>query len=119
MAGFGAASRPSGSKLPRHSCFAGPDVPVSHCRPALTVSQPQVYRIRLLRVSGPPLIREVVEFMSFTRRQILGGLAGLVVVGVGAGGASRYWLGKMAQHLLGRGDVQGNVAFALLFVEQL
>ena len=34
--------------------------------------------------------------MSFTRRQILGGLAGLVVVGVGAGGASRYWLGKMA-----------------------
>ena len=44
---------------------------------------------------GPPgllLIREVVEFMSFTRRQILGGLAGLVVVGVGAGGASRYWL---------------------------
>jgi FtsP/CotA-like multicopper oxidase with cupredoxin domain len=34
--------------------------------------------------------------MSFTRRQILGGLAGLVVVGVGAGGASRYWLGKVA-----------------------
>ena len=34
--------------------------------------------------------------MSFTRRQILGGLAGLVVVGVGAGGASRYWLGKRA-----------------------
>lgn len=26
--------------------------------------------------------------MSFTRRQILGGLAGLVVVGVGAGGAA-------------------------------
>ncbi|PTT95431.1 hypothetical protein DBR45_49035, partial [Pseudomonas sp. HMWF031] len=60
----------------------------------LTVSQLQVYRIRLLRAQGPKLIREVVEYMSFTRRQILGGLAGLVVVGVGAGGASRYWLGK-------------------------
>jgi hypothetical protein len=47
-----------------------------------------------LRAQGPKLIREVVESMSFTRRQILGGLAGLVVVGVGAGGASRYWLGK-------------------------
>ena len=32
--------------------------------------------------------------MSFTRRQILGGLAGLAVVGLGAGGASRYWLGR-------------------------
>lgn len=31
--------------------------------------------------------------MSFTRRQILGGLLGLTVVGVGAGGA-RYWLGR-------------------------
>lgn len=31
--------------------------------------------------------------MSFTRRQILGGLAGLGVVGLGAGGA-RYWLGR-------------------------
>jgi len=39
--------------------------------------------------------------MSFTRRQILGGLAGLVVVGVGAGGASRYWLGKMADEQAG------------------
>ena len=33
---------------------------------------------------------------SFSRRQILGGLAGLAVVGVGAGGAYRYWLGKVA-----------------------
>ncbi len=32
--------------------------------------------------------------MSFTRRQILGGLSGLVVVGLGAGGAARYWLGR-------------------------
>ena len=31
--------------------------------------------------------------MSFTRRQILAGLAGLTVVGLGAGGA-RYWLGR-------------------------
>lgn len=31
--------------------------------------------------------------MSFTRRQILAGLAGLGVVGLGAGGA-RYWLGR-------------------------
>ena len=31
--------------------------------------------------------------MSFTRRQILGGLAGLGVVGLGVGGA-RYWLGR-------------------------
>ncbi|MCQ4272618.1 multicopper oxidase family protein [Pseudomonas kuykendallii] len=31
--------------------------------------------------------------MSFTRRQILGGLVGLGVVGLGAGGV-RYWLGK-------------------------
>ncbi|PZW47667.1 multicopper oxidase family protein [Pseudomonas sp. URMO17WK12:I2] len=31
--------------------------------------------------------------MSFTRRQVLGGLAGLGVVGLGAGGA-RYWLGR-------------------------
>ncbi|BAN46893.1 multicopper oxidase family protein [Metapseudomonas resinovorans] len=31
--------------------------------------------------------------MSFTRRQILGGLVGLGVVGLGAGGA-RYWLGR-------------------------
>ena len=70
--------------------------PASIRRAALTVSQLQVYRIRLLQAPGLSLIREVVEFMSFTRRQILGGLAGLVVVGVGAGGASRYWLGKMA-----------------------
>jgi len=40
--------------------------------------------------------------MSFTRRQILGGLAGLVVVGVGAGGASRYWLGVKAAHAHGK-----------------
>lgn len=31
--------------------------------------------------------------MSFTRRQVLAGLAGLSVVGLGAGGA-RYWLGR-------------------------
>lgn len=31
--------------------------------------------------------------MAFTRRQILAGLAGLTVVGLGAGGA-RYWLGR-------------------------
>lgn len=31
--------------------------------------------------------------MSFTRRRFLGGLAGVVAVGVGAGGAARYWLG--------------------------
>ncbi|TWI55469.1 FtsP/CotA-like multicopper oxidase with cupredoxin domain [Pseudomonas duriflava] len=31
--------------------------------------------------------------MSFTRRQVLGGLASLAVVGVGAGGA-RWWLGR-------------------------
>lgn len=31
--------------------------------------------------------------MSFTRRQVLGGLIGLGVVGLGAGGA-RYWLGR-------------------------
>ena len=31
--------------------------------------------------------------MSFTRRQILGGLVGLGVVGLGAGG-TRYWLGR-------------------------
>ncbi|WP_370203881.1 multicopper oxidase domain-containing protein, partial [Alloalcanivorax venustensis] len=30
--------------------------------------------------------------MSFTRRQVLAGLAGLGVVGLGAGGV-RYWLG--------------------------
>jgi hypothetical protein len=73
-------------------------MPTADVRPqvTLTVSQLQVYRIRLLQAPGLTLIREVVEFMSFTRRQILGGLAGLVVVGVGAGGASRYWLGKMA-----------------------
>ena len=34
---------------------------------------------------------------SFSRRQILGGLAGLAVVGVGAGGGYRYWLGKVAE----------------------
>ncbi|QLF94439.1 multicopper oxidase family protein [Pseudomonas sp. ABC1] len=33
--------------------------------------------------------------MSFTRRQILAGLAGVAVVGLGAGGA-RYWLGRPA-----------------------
>ncbi len=33
--------------------------------------------------------------MSFTRRQMLKGLTGLVVVGLGAGGAARYWLGKV------------------------
>jgi len=33
--------------------------------------------------------------MAFTRRQILGGLAGLAVIGVGAGGASRLWLGRV------------------------
>ena len=32
--------------------------------------------------------------MSFTRRQILGGLTGLVAIGLGAGGAARYWLGR-------------------------
>lgn len=32
--------------------------------------------------------------MSFTRRQILAGLSGLAVVGLGAGGAARYWLGR-------------------------
>ncbi|KQQ66514.1 copper oxidase [Pseudomonas sp. Leaf127] len=32
--------------------------------------------------------------MSFTRRQILTGIAGLAVVGLGAGGAARYWLGQ-------------------------
>jgi len=65
-------------------------------RVLLTVSYLRVYRIRLLRTHQSIADAEVVEFMSFTRRQILGGLAGLVVVGVGAGGASRYWLGKMA-----------------------
>ncbi|WP_443696183.1 hypothetical protein, partial [Pseudomonas sp.] len=34
---------------------------------------------------------------SFSRRQILGGLTGLAVVGVGAGGGYRYWLGKVAE----------------------
>jgi len=34
--------------------------------------------------------------MAFTRRQILGGLAGLGVVGLGAGGV-RYWLGRPAE----------------------
>jgi len=34
--------------------------------------------------------------MAFTRRQILGGLAGLAVVGIGAGGTARYWLGRRA-----------------------
>ncbi|QJQ19386.1 multicopper oxidase family protein [Pseudomonas sp. SK] len=33
--------------------------------------------------------------MSFTRRQMLKGLTGLVVVGLGAGGAARYWLGRV------------------------
>lgn len=33
--------------------------------------------------------------MSLTRRQILKGLTGLAVVGLGAGGATRYWLGKV------------------------
>lgn len=33
--------------------------------------------------------------MSFTRQQMLKGLTGLVVVGLGAGGAARYWLGKV------------------------
>ncbi|MDB6048200.1 MAG: copper oxidase [Pseudomonas sp.] len=32
--------------------------------------------------------------MSFTRRQMLTGLIGLAAVGFGAGGASRYWLGR-------------------------
>ncbi len=32
--------------------------------------------------------------MSFTRRQVLAGLAGLGVVGVGAAAGARYWLGK-------------------------
>lgn len=32
--------------------------------------------------------------MSFTRRQVIGGLAGLAVVGFGAAGAARYWLGR-------------------------
>jgi FtsP/CotA-like multicopper oxidase with cupredoxin domain len=32
--------------------------------------------------------------MSFTRRQILAGLSGLAVVGLGAGGSARYWLGR-------------------------
>ncbi|MBF7143129.1 MULTISPECIES: multicopper oxidase family protein [Pseudomonas] len=32
--------------------------------------------------------------MSFTRRQILAGLSGLAVVGLGAGGGARYWLGR-------------------------
>jgi FtsP/CotA-like multicopper oxidase with cupredoxin domain len=32
--------------------------------------------------------------MSFTRRQILAGLSGLAVVGLGAGGTARYWLGR-------------------------
>jgi len=32
--------------------------------------------------------------MSFTRRQILSGVAGLAVVGVAAGGLGRYWLGR-------------------------
>ncbi|ENQ0695402.1 twin-arginine translocation signal domain-containing protein, partial [Pseudomonas aeruginosa] len=31
--------------------------------------------------------------MTFTRRQVLGGLAGLAVVGLGAGGA-RLWLAR-------------------------
>ena len=34
--------------------------------------------------------------MSFTRRETLAGLAGLAVLGLGAGGA-RYWLGRPAQ----------------------
>src|SRR6218665_356451 len=36
---------------------------------------------------------EVSVPMSFTRRQILGGLLGLTAVGLGAGGV-RYWLGR-------------------------
>ncbi|WP_263260674.1 multicopper oxidase family protein [Pseudomonas sp. RIT-PI-S] len=32
--------------------------------------------------------------MSFTRRQILAGLSGLAVVGLGVGGGARYWLGR-------------------------
>lgn len=32
--------------------------------------------------------------MSFTRRQFLTGLSGLAVVGLGVGGATRYWLGR-------------------------
>jgi len=31
--------------------------------------------------------------MSFTRRQVLAGLAGLGIAGLGAGGV-RYWLGR-------------------------
>ena len=38
---------------------------------------------------------EVPVFMSFTRRQLLGGLVGLGVVGFGTGGV-RYWLGRPA-----------------------
>ena len=53
--------------------------------------------------------------MSFTRRQILGGLAGLVVVGVGAGGASRYWLGKMADEQAGHDYELIASVFAPLF----
>ncbi|AHZ75544.1 hypothetical protein DW66_1022 [Pseudomonas putida] len=52
----------------------------------------QVYRIRPL--SPAPAGRliaqnEVPAPMSFTRRQMLKGLTGLVVVGLGAGGAAR------------------------------
>lgn len=39
--------------------------------------------------------------MSFTRRQMLKGLTGLVVVGLGAGGAARYWMGKVEDEQAG------------------
>lgn len=32
--------------------------------------------------------------MGFSRRQVLGGLTGLAVVGLAAGGGARYWLGR-------------------------
>lgn len=57
----------------------------------LIFTQMQVYRIRPSHLLADALSRlfEVVPFMSFTRRQILTGIAGLAVVGLGAGGASR------------------------------
>ena len=65
---------------------------------ASSLLQPgQVYRICPLQALGLRQIREVVVSRSYSRRQILGGLAGLAVVGVGAGGAYRYWLGKVAE----------------------
>ncbi|WP_215201995.1 hypothetical protein, partial [Escherichia coli] len=44
-------------------------------------------------IISQPQYREGEGSMTFTRRQVLGGLAGLAVVGLGAGGA-RFWLAR-------------------------